>query len=822
MGVVYLAQQEEPVRREVAIKVLRTGTDSEEVVARFETERQALAVMEHPGITKVFDAGVSAGRWPYFVMERVTGVPLIEYADSHRLSIAARIGLVMQVCRAVQHAHQKGIIHRDLKPSNILVTDEDGPPLCKVIDFGIAKATGGSDQAHLTMTGLTIGTPAYMSPEQALGSGLDIDTRTDIYSLGVILYELLSGVLPHDPAKMSALAMIAQHATVDPRSPSARFAALPNAEQETVAAGRRTDPASLRRALQGDLDWIALQALEKERERRYQTAIALAEDLERHLSDRPVSAGPPSGAYRMRKFVRRHRAGVTLAATVAVLLVGSSIAISVQAHRVQKARVVAEERQVQAEELISFMLGDLRTRLGAIGGLDVLSQVGKKAQDYFAAVPEAELSDVEQFHRSQLFHQIGEVRVAQGDFPGAMVLFRKSLALASKVAARAPDNAEWQLGLGASHFWVGFIHWNQNDLDSALAHFTPYLKITQALVARAPDSLLFRNELGQASSNLGSVKESKGDLAGALAAFREAIAAKEFAARRDSTKLAWRLDLANSYNSAAVIQRKIGDLSGAEKTHRAELAEKLAIVRDDPPNQLYQMRLASARAFLADILVIQGRVSESLPLFTSSRDLYATLVKADTGNAEKRRFLASVERQRGAALLEAGDARAALLDFQASRALIDPTMAKTPSNALWQLALARTLSAQSSALSATARDADAAAAAQRAIDLVAPLLAKKPSDQNLRLGLAEAYLALADARASSGDAADARVAWSSAFTTMDSVARATQITDQLVVVTVALVHLSRQKDAQPLVDELMKRGYRRPRWMALVRQRTSS
>ena len=317
------------------------------------------------------------------------------------------------MCRAIQHAHQKGIIHRDIKPSNVLVTTIDDAPVCKVIDFGIAKATQGDGGARLTMTGVSVGTPAYMSPEQALGSSLDVDTRSDIYSLGVVLYELIAGILPFETS-MPAARMMAHHVGTDSVAPSVRVAALQPELQAQLAVECGTDVQDLLRALAGDLDWITLKALEKERERRYQTATELAADIERYLSNRPVSATPPSRVYLARKFMRRHRLGVAFAATTAVLVVVGAAAIVVQARRVSRARAVAVQRQTQAEELINFMLGDLHTRLSAIGGLDVLEKVGKAAQDYFAAVPEGDLSDQELFRRSQALRQIGEVHVERG------------------------------------------------------------------------------------------------------------------------------------------------------------------------------------------------------------------------------------------------------------------------------------------------------------------------------------------------------------------------------------------------------------------------
>ena len=465
MGAVYRADQVRPVKRPVAVKLVKPGMDSRAVLARFEAERQALAVMDHPGIAKVLDAGATPDGRPFFVMELVNGVPLTDYCDGKRLPVGDRLELFRQVCGAVQHAHQKGVIHRDLKPSNILVEEVDGRPVPKVIDFGIAKATGDAplaDGTLFTAAGAVMGTPLYMAPEQA-GGAPDVDTRADVYALGAVLYELLTGSTPirRDTLKEAAVQELLRVIREDdPPAPSSRLSGsdtLPS-----VAANRGTEPARLGRFVRGDLDWVVMKALEKDRGRRYESAAALAADVDRFLHHEPVAAGPPSRWYRVRKFVRRNRAAVTAAGLVLLALVlgaAGATAGLVEARRQRDAADAARQAEADRAEGERRAKEDAQANLGyavqgnailgaVFAGLDPkqIAESGRPLQDVLrenlraaaAALDGAAIGDP--LVVAGMRHTLGVSLLGLGDYEAAAGLLEK--ARAARLDLRGPDDPD--------------------------------------------------------------------------------------------------------------------------------------------------------------------------------------------------------------------------------------------------------------------------------------------------------------------------------------------------------------------------------------------
>ena len=457
MGEVWLAQQLQPLQRQVAIKVVKAGMDSARVLARFDAERQALALMDHPAIAKVFDAGTTPEGRPYFAMEYVRGESITSYCDKHRLTIRERLELFIQLCDGVQHAHQKGIIHRDLKPSNVLVALTDDRPVPRIIDFGIAKAVAQPLTEHSLFTelGMFVGTPEYMSPEQAEMTPLDVDTRSDVYALGLLLYELLVGTLPFDRDALRKSGLDEMRRMIretDAPRPSTRLTKqLPTAEQ--VASQRRTQPARLAGMLRGDLDWITIKALEKERTRRYATANALAMDIRRHLSDEPVSAGPPGAAYRTAKFVRRHRAGVAVAFALVVILIAFAGLMAAQARRIAQERDRANQEAATARRVSEFLAGLFKVsdpseaRGNTLTAREILDRGAQQLEESLRDQPQVQ---------ARLQSTIGSVYTGLGLYTEALPLLERALQTQKNLSGEAShDSLATAYELANVHFFLG-------------------------------------------------------------------------------------------------------------------------------------------------------------------------------------------------------------------------------------------------------------------------------------------------------------------------------------------------------------------------------
>ncbi len=626
MGVVYLARQDQPLRRDVAIKVIRAAVADREAIARFGVERQALARMEHPAIARVYDARTTDDGLPYFVMELVDGLPITEYCDVERLGLDERLALFRTVCAAVHHAHQRGVIHRDLKPSNVLVNTVDGRPMPKVIDFGVAKAISGvlSDESLQTRAGAVIGTLDYMSPEQVQGLQSDVDVRADVYSLGVILYELVCGRHPLAVALLRNVGLIEAQRIIAQTEPLRPSSSLTTPSGAVESAQRRaTDVTTLRRRLREDLDWIVMKALDKDRERRYQSALELAQDLERYADHRPVIAKPPTARYRARKFMRRHRAGAAAATVVVIALISGGAMAGTG--------FVRARTEAHRAEAISGFLSDLlaSVRPDQSGRAVTVQEVLERARQQILAGGFADDAETQ----ASLALVIGHSYEGLGRYNEALELLKLSTDLRRDL--HGPEDGR----VRASLYRLATVLWKQGALDEALAIRLSLVEMIERTEGTShsdyPEALsnvgntyadmgkldlavdylrravaggrAFPDRDGELNlarfiNNLGSVYFDQGDYQNAVTMFREAMSIRARLVGEESDVYA--ITLTNLANA----QTNLGELDEAERTATRGLALHERIFGAEHP------RTASALNALAEVFLRVDRPLDAEPL----------------------------------------------------------------------------------------------------------------------------------------------------------------------------------------------------------------
>lgn len=518
MGTVWMAQQTDPVKRLVAVKLIKAGMDSKQVIARFEAERQALALMEHPNIARVLDAGTTTAGRPYFVMDLVKGVPITRYCDEHHLTPRQRLELFIPICQAIQHAHQKGIIHRDLKPSNVLVAHYDGKPVPKVIDFGVAKAAGQvlTEKTLVTGFGNIVGTLEYMSPEQAEVNQLDIDTRSDIYSLGVLLYELLAGSPPFTRMELEKAGMLEMLRVIREQEPSKPSTKLSSSEAlPTLSANRGTEPAKLTKLVRGELDWIVMKALEKDRNRRYETANGFAADVQRYLNDETVQACPPSAGYKLRKFGRKYRTALNIAAVVVALLVAAAAISAWQAVRATLAEQQAVDERDRAK-------ASFRMAREAVDRFFTQVSENPELKDHAMEKFRKELLQnakefYERFIREQLgvpsvrhdlglaHYRLAKIQEVLSDFAAAQTLSEKAIEILRELTRAHPEVADYQRDLAASYVWLGVVYFDTDRLELAESAYQQGVEIQERVAGEYPDVGDYRHALALTHMRLGDL-----------------------------------------------------------------------------------------------------------------------------------------------------------------------------------------------------------------------------------------------------------------------------------------------------------------------------
>ncbi len=715
--------------RRVALKILH-GSDPE-TPRRLLAEARAQARVRHDHVLEVYETGELNGR-PYIAVRHVDGGTLAELDDG--VSLEQRVRLMAQAAEGLHAAHREGLLHGDVKPSNVMVeTTPDGDLVARIGDFGIATELAG-DRAE--PAGLA-GTPELMAPELLRGDRGAADRRSDVFSLGATLHQVLLEELP-------------AHESTSLRDLRERAPSLP-----------------------ADLAAILARCLAENPAERYPSARAVSEDLRRFLDGDVVEAYADRLAYRITRFAARHRALLTVAGVSAVLLALALVVAAVMGVRAVHAGALAEKRQAQAEDLIGFMLLDLRDKLEPVGRLDLLDDVGEHAMRYFAAVPEDQLSDEELARRATALHQIGAVRMRQGDLAGAQQPFEESLALSRRLAERDPGNAERLFGLGQSEFWLGYAHWERGDLAAARRHFEEYRSISERLVARDPDHRAWRRELSYAHSNLGSLLQAEGDLNGALERFRAALAIDRRLAEEARSRSRGRdgdrpdpsdeplFELAASHNTVGLVLEQLGRLEEAQEHFEADLALRRELLERDPDNRRWREFLGTSHQYLGHLLLARGDPAAASPHLETAHEILDALAAHDPDNGDWLYKSALSSLHLGRLRHEQGRREEAGTAWHRAHELARGLARRDPERADWRLLLGSTHHHLARwALQGESPDLEEARArSERALEILGPGAGDRTRNRHARRWLVESLVLRGELETVAGDPDAAERAW---------------------------------------------------------------